>query len=222
MDLSPLFVNKLTLTSQLIPLNLTKYHLKVKWEDSAQKINGNIMIALYAARREMDKNYITYFYPVTGKDTYTFDKELPRGFYDVRVLSYTRGITYTYQRLFTIDEFFVGEPYEEKFELVVDAFPDRSEILVKINAPADEGDFIGMFARETVSMKDNYMIGLGNTIFGEGNLQRFFPVNKAQLGDINGKEFQVRFFKKDCEIVNGIDTNRMPFAFSNYFKFETN
>ncbi|ELP91751.1 hypothetical protein EIN_522080 [Entamoeba invadens IP1] len=112
MEFSPLFVNKLTLTSQLIPSNLTKYHLTVKWDDSTQKINGNIIVAVYAARREMDKNYITYFYPITGKDTYTFDKELPKGYYDVRVLSYTLGFTYTsaciytYQRLFTIDDFF--------------------------------------------------------------------------------------------------------------------
>ncbi|EDR24325.1 hypothetical protein EDI_070670 [Entamoeba dispar SAW760] len=219
MDLKEAFENKLEITNTPSKSDPKKFNVTANWTQPSQLNNSYIIIGLYAHKRKDDKNYITYEYIKESQSSYSFKADVPAGYYDIRICTYS-GLTRlaVYTRVFEVSKYFVGSSIDNDFTVKVERNQQDPEILVSINLPAEDGDFIGMFESSCLSMKDSYMIGLRHTIFGEGNLQRYFDINLKELGDTTGKEYQIRYFRKECEYQNKFDTSRVPFAFSEPFK----
>ncbi|EKE40390.1 hypothetical protein ENUP19_0078G0030 [Entamoeba nuttalli] len=224
MDLKEAFENKLEIINTPSKSDPRKFNVTVNWTEPTQLNNSYIIIGLYAHKRKDDKNYITYEYVKESQSTYSFNADVPAGYYDIRICTYsgmTRFAVYTRVcelSKYFVGKYFAGKPVDNDFTVKVERKQQDPEILVSINLPAEDGDFIGMFEASCLSMKDNYMIGLQHTVFGEGNLQRYFDINLKELGDTTGKEYQIRYFRKDCEYKNKLDISRVPFAFSEPFK----
>ena len=220
MDILHAFQNKLLITQEPIDTEGNENRIKVTWLCPTRLNTQNVQIGLYAHKREMNKNYITYFKPKDDIKEYYFEGVYPKGYYDIRVCSFTLSFSgFNYTNEYQISKYFVGYQSDKEFEIKVSRSPEALELLVQLSSPAEEGDFIGMFEEDSHSMKDSYMVGITNSQFGEGNLERYFEINLSTLSNyVQGKKYQVRYFKNGCDLRNKADVSRIPFAFSEPFE----
>lgn len=220
MDIIHEFQNKLIVTHEPVNSQLTEFRIKVTWLSPTRLNTQNVQIGLYAHKREMNKNYIAYFKPKDDKKEYYFEGTYPRGYYDIRVCSFTLGFSgFNYTNEYQISKHFVGTSLDREFEIKVSRSVEALELIIQLSSPAEEGDFIGMFEEDTFSMKDSYMVGITNISFGEGNLERYFEINVSTLTNyVQGKKYQIRYFKSGCDLRNKADVSRIPFAFSHPFE----
>ncbi|KAL7718447.1 Fibronectin type-III domain-containing protein [Entamoeba marina] len=182
-----LFENKISVYHELFGDN--KYKVKVTWNEPTSLPHSNFMIGLYCYKRQMDKNYCYYEFPIV----------VPKGYYDIRICSWNVGITgNNYKRLYQIKKYYVNDIPNE-LQVEIEWKKEKQFLLVKLNKPAEEGDYIGLFEHST-------LIDV---------LERYFDVNIQELGDTIGKHYEVRYFRNDCVITNLTDYSTIPFAISN-------
>lgn len=217
------FEGKLNVSYSVLKDNIKKYKITIEWTEPV-KLNANVMFAIYAHRREMDKNYIDYVYPKENCKEYTFSTDFWKGLYDIRVVEYEGHLICNYKRIYEIPHLFICEAEDNSFHL--DCKPQYNpmntsvpEVLVSFSNPAEEGDYIGMFEVGTLSVKDDKMIGIVHQEPKAGTLERYFKVNCTK-DQVIGKEFNIKYFKKDCQITNSMDTSVIPFYISEPFKWD--
>ncbi|KAL7712960.1 Fibronectin type-III domain-containing protein [Entamoeba marina] len=197
--------------------NDNKFKVKVKWTGACKLPHANFMIGLYCHKRQMDKNFCAFVKLENEKSDYEFPIVVPKGYYDIRICTWSGLIIYDYKSIYQVEKYFVNDT-EEEFSVTVEWKKDEKELFVKLKKPAEDGDYIGLFEHDTLSMKDGYMKGLKTTLFGVDVLERFFDVDVNQLGDTVGKKYEVRYFRKDCVVTNLADHSTIPYAFSNIFE----
>ena len=214
MDERALFEDKLKVSSSKSQTDPSKFTVTVEWTSPATVSNKQFMFCLYCYRREMNKNYSDYLYVETGKREYIFSLVAPRGYYDVRVVRNSGS----YPEVYRLSKIFVGTPEDQAFEIVAE--PQEGMLLVSFNRPAEQDDFIGLFDTDTLSMKNEYTVGLPYTPVGECVMARFFPVDKNKIRP--EKTYEIRYFRADSRVAYGwtsFDFAQIPFCFSNPITF---
>ena len=219
MNIEELFINQLEINYKLIKEN--KYQISFIWLNPQKLPENRIMIGLYPFKRQYHDKYITFVYPKENQKEYFFDFECVKGIYEIRICSYSFGLKiFDYELKYRSDPFFVGTENDKNFKIEVVPKIEQSQILIKINQPAEKGDFIGMFEENTFSMKDNYMIGIKKIEFGESVLERYFDVDLHQID--KEKKYQIRYFKFDSDLTFKLssDIARIPFCISQSFELQ--